>query len=67
MPQLDTSTWSTTIISMILALFIIMQLKISSHLYYSTPEPKTTKIIKPQTPWEIKWTKIYSPLLLPLR
>nr|QZK22407.1 ATP synthase F0 subunit 8 [Tonatia bidens] len=67
MPQLDTSTWFITIVSTLLTLFIIMQLKISSHHFYSTPEPKTTKTIKPSTPWETKWTKIYSPLSLPLR
>nr|YP_010455469.1 ATP synthase F0 subunit 8 [Lophostoma brasiliense]UUA63100.1 ATP synthase F0 subunit 8 [Lophostoma brasiliense] len=67
MPQLDTSTWSITITSTIITLFIIMQLKISSHQYYSNPEPKATKTAKSLTPWETKWTKIYSPLSLPLR
>nr|YP_010710548.1 ATP synthase F0 subunit 8 [Macrotus waterhousii]WCZ70575.1 ATP synthase F0 subunit 8 [Macrotus waterhousii] len=67
MPQLDTSTWFVTILSTILTLFIIIQLKISSHYYYSTPEPKTTKMIESLTPWELKWTKICSPLSLPQR
>nr|YP_220697.1 ATP synthase F0 subunit 8 [Mystacina tuberculata]AAX50182.1 ATPase8 [Mystacina tuberculata] len=67
MPQLDTSTWFITILSMVLTLFIIMQLKVSKHSYYSTPEPMTTKALKQTTPWESKWTKIYSPLSLPLR
>nr|UUA63347.1 ATP synthase F0 subunit 8 [Platyrrhinus lineatus nigellus] len=67
MPQLDTSTWFITILSTILTLFIIMQLKISTYHYHSTPEPKTTKSIKSLIPWETKWTKIYSPLSLPLR
>nr|YP_010455638.1 ATP synthase F0 subunit 8 [Sturnira ludovici]UUA63399.1 ATP synthase F0 subunit 8 [Sturnira ludovici] len=67
MPQLDTSTWFITIISTVLTLFIIMQLKISSYHYYSNPEPKTTKTTKSLIPWETKWTKIYSPLSLPLR
>nr|YP_010455560.1 ATP synthase F0 subunit 8 [Micronycteris hirsuta]UUA63191.1 ATP synthase F0 subunit 8 [Micronycteris hirsuta] len=67
MPQLDTSTWFITIISTILTLFIIMQLKVSSHHFHMTPEPKTTKTSKSLTPWETKWTKIYSPLSLPLR
>nr|YP_010455443.1 ATP synthase F0 subunit 8 [Anoura geoffroyi]UUA63074.1 ATP synthase F0 subunit 8 [Anoura geoffroyi] len=67
MPQLDTSTWFITIFSTIITLFIIMQLKISSHNYPSNPEPKTTKAIKSLTPWDTKWTKIYSPLSLPLQ
>nr|YP_009466904.1 ATP synthase F0 subunit 8 [Hsunycteris thomasi]AOS49703.1 ATP synthase F0 subunit 8 [Hsunycteris thomasi] len=67
MPQLDTSTWFITIVSTIITLFIIMQLKISTHYYYSNPEPKTTKTTKSLTPWENKWTKIYSPLSLPLQ
>nr|YP_009442811.1 ATP synthase F0 subunit 8 [Tadarida teniotis]ATP01294.1 ATP synthase F0 subunit 8 [Tadarida teniotis] len=67
MPQLDTSTWFITILSMILTLFIIMQLKISKHLYYSSPEPTSTKPLKQPTPWDIKWTKICLPHSLPLR
>nr|YP_009466943.1 ATP synthase F0 subunit 8 [Noctilio leporinus]AOS49742.1 ATP synthase F0 subunit 8 [Noctilio leporinus] len=65
MPQLDTSTWTTIILSMLLTLFIIMQLKISSYYYYPNPEPATLKPTKPLTPWKMKWTKIYSPLSLP--
>nr|YP_010133424.1 ATP synthase F0 subunit 8 [Myotis petax]ALD15964.1 ATPase subunit 8 [Myotis petax]ALD15977.1 ATPase subunit 8 [Myotis petax]ALD15990.1 ATPase subunit 8 [Myotis petax]ALD16003.1 ATPase subunit 8 [Myotis petax] len=67
MPQLDTSTWFITIISMIITLFIMFQLKISKHYYYNNPEPLTTKLQKHSTPWETKWTKIYLPLLLPQR
>nr|YP_009466930.1 ATP synthase F0 subunit 8 [Macrotus californicus]AOS49729.1 ATP synthase F0 subunit 8 [Macrotus californicus] len=67
MPQLDTSTWFITILSTILTLFMIIQLKISSYHYYLIPEPKTTKMNKPSTPWELKWTKIFSPLSLPQR
>nr|YP_008578392.1 ATP synthase F0 subunit 8 [Brachyphylla cavernarum]CDF66008.1 ATP8 [Brachyphylla cavernarum] len=67
MPQLDTSTWFITILSTIITLFIIMQLKISSHYYYEAPEAKTTKITESLTPWNTKWTKIYSPLSLPLQ
>nr|YP_010865378.1 ATP synthase F0 subunit 8 [Spermophilus taurensis]WGT74287.1 ATP synthase F0 subunit 8 [Spermophilus taurensis] len=66
MPQLDTSTWFITILSMILALFFMFQLKISNHSYPSNPSPKDTKPIKQKTPWEEKWTKIYLPLSLPL-
>nr|YP_010321528.1 ATP synthase F0 subunit 8 [Hipposideros pomona]UKM30550.1 ATP synthase F0 subunit 8 [Hipposideros pomona] len=65
MPQLDTSTWSITILSMILTLFIIMQLKISKHAFHSNPNPLEIKSLKHPTPWETKWTKIYSPLSLP--
>nr|YP_008578379.1 ATP synthase F0 subunit 8 [Anoura caudifer]CDF65995.1 ATP8 [Anoura caudifer] len=67
MPQLDTSTWFITIFSTIITLFIIMQLKISSYNYPHNPEPKTAKITKSLTPWNTKWTKIYSPLSLPLQ
>nr|YP_010131873.1 ATP synthase F0 subunit 8 [Herpestes ichneumon]QPG85943.1 ATP synthase F0 subunit 8 [Herpestes ichneumon]UFJ44075.1 ATP synthase F0 subunit 8 [Herpestes ichneumon] len=65
MPQLDTSTWFITIVSMIMTLFIVFQLKLSKHLYPSNPEPKSSTQSKQPTPWEKKWTKIYSPLSLP--
>nr|YP_007626073.1 ATP synthase F0 subunit 8 [Dorcatragus megalotis]AEP21277.1 ATP synthase F0 subunit 8 [Dorcatragus megalotis] len=66
MPQLDTSTWLTMILSMFLALFIIFQLKISKHSFYYNPEQMLMKTPKQNTPWETKWTKIYLPLSLPL-
>nr|NP_944676.1 ATP synthase F0 subunit 8 [Hyperoodon ampullatus]QHV35525.1 ATP synthase F0 subunit 8 [Hyperoodon ampullatus]QHV35538.1 ATP synthase F0 subunit 8 [Hyperoodon ampullatus]QHV35551.1 ATP synthase F0 subunit 8 [Hyperoodon ampullatus]QHV35564.1 ATP synthase F0 subunit 8 [Hyperoodon ampullatus]QHV35577.1 ATP synthase F0 subunit 8 [Hyperoodon ampullatus] len=62
MPQLDTSTWLPVILSMLLALFTLFQLKISKHLYHSNPK-MITKPQKQQTPWNITWTKIYLPLL----
>nr|ARC95588.1 ATP synthase F0 subunit 8 [Herpestes brachyurus hosei] len=65
MPQLDTSTWFITIVSMIVTLFIVFQLKLSKHLHPSNPELKITTSLKQSTPWEKKWTKIYSPLSLP--
>nr|YP_009116049.1 ATP synthase F0 subunit 8 [Crocidura attenuata]YP_011036606.1 ATP synthase F0 subunit 8 [Crocidura rapax]AJD07075.1 ATP synthase F0 subunit 8 [Crocidura attenuata]URW97469.1 ATP synthase F0 subunit 8 [Crocidura attenuata]WRK21097.1 ATP synthase F0 subunit 8 [Crocidura rapax] len=65
MPQLDTSTWFITIISMLLTLFILFQLKISKFMYPNMPEPKLLKTFKQNTPWDFKWTKIYSPLSLP--
>nr|YP_009048532.1 ATP synthase F0 subunit 8 [Vespertilio sinensis]AHL43868.1 ATP synthase F0 subunit 8 [Vespertilio sinensis]AIT99378.1 ATP synthase F0 subunit 8 [Vespertilio sinensis] len=65
MPQLNTSTWSITILSMIITLFIIFQLKISKHCYYTNPEPLVTKTQEHKNPWETKWTKIYLPLSLP--
>nr|AWT08081.1 ATP synthase F0 subunit 8 [Bos primigenius] len=66
MPQLDTSTWLTMILSMFLTLFIIFQLKVSKHNFYHNPELTPMKMLKQNTPWETKWTKIYLPLLLPL-
>nr|YP_007625878.1 ATP synthase F0 subunit 8 [Cephalophorus callipygus]AEP21043.1 ATP synthase F0 subunit 8 [Cephalophorus callipygus]AEP21056.1 ATP synthase F0 subunit 8 [Cephalophorus callipygus] len=66
MPQLDTSTWLTMILSMFLVLFIIFQLKISKHNFYLNPELVSMKTLKQNTPWETKWTKIYLPLSLPL-
>nr|AXS63654.1 ATP synthase F0 subunit 8 [Paradoxurus jerdoni] len=65
MPQLDTSTWLVTIMSMIITLFIVFQLKISTHLYPENPEPKSTTKLNTPNPWEKKWTKIYLPLSLP--
>nr|YP_009348126.1 ATP synthase F0 subunit 8 [Petaurista yunanensis]APW83544.1 ATP synthase F0 subunit 8 [Petaurista yunanensis] len=65
MPQLDTSTWFITIISMFLALFILFQSKISNHSYPYSPSSKNTNLAMQNTPWEEKWTKIYSPLSLP--
>nr|YP_220710.1 ATP synthase F0 subunit 8 [Balaenoptera bonaerensis]BAD91672.1 ATP synthase F0 subunit 8 [Balaenoptera bonaerensis] len=63
MPQLDTSTWLLTILSMFLALFVLLQLKISNHSYSPNPKPTYTKTQKQQTPWNTTWTKIYLPLL----
>nr|YP_009184352.1 ATP synthase F0 subunit 8 [Cyclopes didactylus]ALO62405.1 ATP synthase F0 subunit 8 [Cyclopes didactylus] len=67
MPQLNTATWSITILSMILSLFIIIQLKFANHYYYSLPSSIMLSKQKPFSPWETKWTKIYLPLLLPLQ
>nr|WLW41857.1 ATP synthase F0 subunit 8 [Manis javanica] len=65
MPQLDTTTWSITIMSTILTLFVLFQLKISKHYYPHDAETSTKTHHKTLTPWEKKWTKIYSPLSLP--
>nr|YP_009704949.1 ATP synthase F0 subunit 8 [Rousettus amplexicaudatus]QFQ33848.1 ATP synthase F0 subunit 8 [Rousettus amplexicaudatus] len=67
MPQLDTSTWFITIVSMLFTLYTIMQLKVSKHVYHQNPEPTVMKSTQHTTPWQTKWTKIYSPLSLPLR
>nr|YP_007024882.1 ATP synthase F0 subunit 8 [Globicephala macrorhynchus]ADF29562.1 ATP synthase F0 subunit 8 [Globicephala macrorhynchus]ADZ56119.1 ATP synthase F0 subunit 8 [Globicephala macrorhynchus]ADZ56132.1 ATP synthase F0 subunit 8 [Globicephala macrorhynchus]ADZ56143.1 ATP synthase F0 subunit 8 [Globicephala macrorhynchus]QCF38149.1 ATP synthase F0 subunit 8 [Globicephala macrorhynchus] len=62
MPQLDTSTWLLTILSMIFTLFALLQLKISKHFYSPLPKPVDTKLQKQQIPWNHTWTKIYLPL-----
>nr|YP_010429234.1 ATP synthase F0 subunit 8 [Praomys morio]USQ66745.1 ATP synthase F0 subunit 8 [Praomys morio] len=67
MPQLDTSTWFITIISSMVTLFVLFQLKISSQLFPQSPSPKTLSTLKTKNPWESKWTKIYLPLSLPLQ
>nr|YP_010037174.1 ATP synthase F0 subunit 8 [Galictis vittata]QQW47846.1 ATP synthase F0 subunit 8 [Galictis vittata] len=67
MPQLDTSTWPITILSMIITLFFMFQLKVSKHIYPECLEPKSMTTLKPVVPWEKKWTKIYFPLSLPLQ
>nr|UZH93629.1 ATP synthase F0 subunit 8 [Peromyscus mekisturus] len=65
MPQLDTSTWFITILSSTITLFVLMQLKISTLNFPQNPSIKSSKPMKKDNPWELKWTKIYSPLLLP--
>ncbi|BCZ43924.1 ATP synthase F0 subunit 8 (mitochondrion) [Tokudaia osimensis] len=65
MPQLDTSTWFITIISSMVTLLILFQLKISSQSFPASPSPKIMATQKTKNPWELKWTKIYSPLSLP--
>nr|YP_009338904.1 ATP synthase F0 subunit 8 [Neotoma fuscipes]AOS50500.1 ATP synthase F0 subunit 8 [Neotoma fuscipes] len=67
MPQLDTSTWFTTILSSTITLFILMQLKISTQNFPLAPSIKPTLLTNTNMPWDSKWTKIYSPLLLPLQ
>nr|NP_075399.1 ATP synthase F0 subunit 8 [Thryonomys swinderianus]CAC27803.1 ATPase subunit 8 [Thryonomys swinderianus] len=63
MPQLDTSTWALTIISMIITLFYFFQKKMMSYYYYNiNSQLKPMKTPKHLTPWEKKWTKTYSPL-----
>ncbi|YP_010044312.1 ATP synthase F0 subunit 8 (mitochondrion) [Gracilinanus agilis] len=62
MPQLDTSTWFTTILLTTIALFCIYQLKMINQTLTQVPSP--TEQMKPHkmpTPWENKWTKIYLP------
>nr|AIZ57874.1 ATP synthase F0 subunit 8 [Myodes glareolus]AIZ57886.1 ATP synthase F0 subunit 8 [Myodes glareolus]AIZ57990.1 ATP synthase F0 subunit 8 [Myodes glareolus]AIZ58003.1 ATP synthase F0 subunit 8 [Myodes glareolus] len=65
MPQLDTSTWFITVLSTIITLFTLMQLKISLHIFPQPPSAKSIELMKTNNPWESKWTKIYLPLSLP--
>nr|QRZ03005.1 ATP synthase F0 subunit 8 [Mastomys natalensis] len=67
MPQLDTSTWFITIISSMITLFILFQLKISLQSFPLSPSSKTIQTSKTKNPWESKWTKIYLPLSSPLQ
>nr|QIJ99083.1 ATP synthase F0 subunit 8 [Ochotona gloveri] len=67
MPQLDTSTWFITILPMMISLFSLIQLKFYKYTYPANPTPASLKSTKQPTPWESKWTKIYSPLSLPLQ
>nr|QYK91996.1 ATP synthase F0 subunit 8 [Neodon fuscus] len=67
MPQLDTSTWFITVLSTTITLFMLMQLKISLHNFPQAPSIKLIELTKTNNPWESKWTKIYSPLSLPLQ
>nr|YP_002929313.1 ATP synthase F0 subunit 8 [Otolemur crassicaudatus]BAH69199.1 ATP synthase F0 subunit 8 [Otolemur crassicaudatus] len=67
MPQLDTSTWTITIISATLTLLILFQLKFSKFSHPLNPTPKITGALKQDNPWEKKWTKTYLPLSLPLQ
>nr|YP_009416706.1 ATP synthase F0 subunit 8 [Mirza coquereli]AIW64393.1 ATP synthase F0 subunit 8 [Mirza coquereli] len=61
MPQLDTSTWLVTILSMIITLFIMFQLKISKFNFPLHPSSKSINKHQLKNPWNMKWTKIYSP------
>nr|QAA11111.1 ATP synthase F0 subunit 8 [Cricetus cricetus] len=66
MPQLDTSTWFTTVLASTVTLFTLIQLKLSLHNFPSNPSSKQVTYPKLINPWETKWTKIYLPLSLPL-
>nr|YP_002929455.1 ATP synthase F0 subunit 8 [Varecia variegata variegata]AII98369.1 ATP synthase F0 subunit 8 [Varecia variegata]AII98511.1 ATP synthase F0 subunit 8 [Varecia variegata]AII98537.1 ATP synthase F0 subunit 8 [Varecia variegata]AII98819.1 ATP synthase F0 subunit 8 [Varecia variegata]AII98998.1 ATP synthase F0 subunit 8 [Varecia variegata] len=65
MPQLDTSTWLITILSMILTLLIVFQLKILKFNYPLSPMLNLINKHLYTHPWETKWTKIYLPHSLP--
>nr|YP_010410068.1 ATP synthase F0 subunit 8 [Cheracebus regulus]URH15941.1 ATP synthase F0 subunit 8 [Cheracebus regulus]URH16110.1 ATP synthase F0 subunit 8 [Cheracebus regulus] len=61
MPQLNISPWPMVILSMVVALFYIIQLKMLNFSFYIAPTSKLTKMQKHNTTWELKWTKIYLP------
>nr|QXI73036.1 ATP synthase F0 subunit 8 [Aotus vociferans] len=62
MPQLDISPWPTVILSMIVALFYFIQLKLLNFTFHNNLSSKSMKTQKHKTTWELKWTKIYLPL-----
>nr|AEL04119.1 ATP synthase F0 subunit 8 [Aotus nancymaae]QXI73000.1 ATP synthase F0 subunit 8 [Aotus nancymaae] len=62
MPQLDISPWPMVILSMIVALFYFIQLKLLNFTFHNIPSSKTMKTQKHKMIWELKWTKIYLPL-----
>nr|AEQ59318.1 ATP synthase F0 subunit 8 [Sapajus apella] len=62
MPQLDISPWPMVTLSMILTLFYAMQLKMLNFTFHTTTLSELTKMQNQKTTWELKWTKIYSPL-----
>nr|YP_659464.1 ATP synthase F0 subunit 8 [Presbytis melalophos]ABD39270.1 ATP synthase F0 subunit 8 [Presbytis melalophos] len=61
MPQLNTSTWLITIITMLPTLYLIMQLKLLSMNYHLSPLQKNPNMRMFNNPWQLKWTKIYLP------
>nr|AGM47701.1 ATP synthase subunit 8 [Theropithecus gelada] len=61
MPQLDTSTWFITIMSMLPTLYLITQLKLLSTNYYQPPLTKNPNLQAHNMYWQPKWTKIYLP------
>nr|AFA46365.1 ATP synthase F0 subunit 8 [Erythrocebus patas] len=61
MPQLDTSTWFTTIMTTLFTLYIMMQLKLLNTNHYQIPLQKNFNKQTLNNPWQLKWTKIYSP------
>nr|DAZ87726.1 TPA_asm: ATP synthase F0 subunit 8 [Microgale fotsifotsy] len=65
MPQLDTTPWFITIMSMLLTLYFIMQSKISKITMHLDPSTKPFKSTEHHNPWNNKWTKIYLPHSLP--
>nr|NP_536762.1 ATP synthase F0 subunit 8 [Dugong dugon]Q8W9N2.1 RecName: Full=ATP synthase protein 8; AltName: Full=A6L; AltName: Full=F-ATPase subunit 8 [Dugong dugon]AAL79367.1 ATPase subunit 8 [Dugong dugon]WSP02062.1 ATP synthase F0 subunit 8 [Dugong dugon]CAD18912.1 ATPase subunit 8 [Dugong dugon] len=67
MPQLDTTTWFITILSMLITLFILFQTKLLNYTYPLNALPISPNVTNHLTPWKMKWTKTYLPLSLPLQ
>nr|YP_001427413.1 ATP synthase F0 subunit 8 [Chlorocebus tantalus]ABQ45918.1 ATP synthase F0 subunit 8 [Chlorocebus tantalus] len=65
MPQLDTSTWFTTITTTLLTLYLITQLKLLNMHYYQPPQQKNPHKQTPNNHWQLKWTKICLPYSQP--
>nr|UFK29123.1 ATP synthase F0 subunit 8 [Geomys bursarius] len=66
MPQLDTSPWFMTILSTLITLFIVLQMKFKEMNFHNEPSMKMLKTVKSDSPWKEKWTKICLPHSLPL-
>nr|BAC78891.1 ATPase subunit 8 [Echinops telfairi] len=66
MPQLDTSPWLISILSMMFTLYLLMPIKISKILINNDINCYPSEITKSTNPWNNKWTKIYLPHSLPL-
>nr|URH14212.1 ATP synthase F0 subunit 8 [Chiropotes albinasus]URH14316.1 ATP synthase F0 subunit 8 [Chiropotes albinasus] len=62
MPQLEISSWPMVILSMVVALFYFIQMKMLNFTFYINPPSNKMKNHKHKTTWQLKWTKIYSPL-----
>nr|YP_009159482.1 ATP synthase F0 subunit 8 [Macaca leonina]AKQ19863.1 ATP synthase F0 subunit 8 [Macaca leonina] len=61
MPQLDTSTWFTTIMTMLLTLYLIMQLKLLNMNPRQLPLTKNPDLQTYSIRWQPKWTKTCLP------
>nr|NP_114338.1 ATP synthase F0 subunit 8 [Macaca sylvanus]AIA26511.1 ATP synthase F0 subunit 8 [Macaca sylvanus]CAC37981.1 ATPase subunit 8 [Macaca sylvanus] len=61
MPQLDTSTWSTTIMAMLPTLYLITQLKLLNTNYYQPPLTKNPNLQTHNIYWQPEWTKTCLP------
>nr|YP_010409509.1 ATP synthase F0 subunit 8 [Cacajao calvus calvus]URH13848.1 ATP synthase F0 subunit 8 [Cacajao calvus calvus]URH13900.1 ATP synthase F0 subunit 8 [Cacajao calvus calvus] len=62
MPQLEISSWPAVILSMVVALFYFIQMKMLNFTFYTSPLSNNIKNYKHKTTWQMKWTKIYLPL-----
>nr|AJO69333.1 ATP synthase F0 subunit 8 [Macaca fascicularis] len=65
MPQSDTSTWFTTIMTMLPTLYLITQLKLLNTNHYQPPLTKNSNLQPHSIHWQPKWTKTCLPLSQP--